>query len=104
MLSGELTVTGCDSIKIPLHRHRHPRHIEVRFHGEPPCVPCDHPHRDELEWTCSQRDPDSFHEIDDKYEDDDEREYREPEDRESFHLTIFWDVASVREIKWEVRW
>lgn len=103
MLFGELTVTGRDSVTIPLHRDRHPHDIDVHFHGEPHHIPCDHPHDDFLEWECSQ-DAVWGHRVDDQDSDDDDRGGRQPEDHKTYYLTIFWDVAGARVIQWNVRW
>ena len=103
-LHGEIDVIGRDSIKIPLHRNHHPRHIEVKFKHQPhPHPPCDHHRPDELEWSCSQKSPTSPH-LRDRDGDDDDRHSREHDSRETFHLTIWWDVSSIRTIEWEVRW
>src|SRR5271157_703688 len=105
MLFGELTVTGRDSITIPLHRDRHPRDIMVRFHGEPCHIPCDRRHEDFLEWECSQ-DAEWGHRVDDQDSDDDDwgGRDRDPDRHKNYYLTILWDVSGSRDIQWEVRW
>jgi hypothetical protein len=109
MLNGTLIVTGEDCIKINLHHPHHPKHIRVEFVGEPPHVPCDHHHKDELRWACGQKEfhpsYDPSHELDDKDEHDDGRQGAwEPRGPKDYYLAIFWDVASTREIFWEVEW
>lgn len=90
MQSGELIVTGKDSIRILLHGY--PREITVRFKHDHHPVPCNPNDADWLEYEVV-------------HEDEDPRLHAHPghhhHDRQ-FYLSIKWDVSGVREIVWFV--
>lgn len=90
MQSGELTVTGCNSTRIPIAAW--PRQVIVRFKHEHEIVPCNPHHKDELEFEIIG--------IDEHL-----RDHRKPghhhHDRQ-FFLVINWEVSGIREIVWFV--
>jgi len=90
MQSGELTVTGRNSTRIPLTGW--PRQVIVRFKHEIVPVPCNPHHRDELEYEVIG--------IDENM-----RDHHKPghhhHDRQYF-LVIRWEVSGIREIEWIV--
>lgn len=74
-MGGNLSIVGCDKLKIAL-RHGHPEIVIVEFTDDPNPVPCN-PHQDELEWDLCQEEG-------------------------GFVLIIKWNVALLRDIVWEV--
>ena len=78
MQSGELFVTGKDSVIIVLKKL--PHKVEVCFVDEPEVVPCNHHHHDKLEWQVHSN---NHH-------------------HSGFVLVIKCNVTNVREIKWRV--
>jgi hypothetical protein len=92
MQSGELTVTGNNSTRIPLAGW--PRQVIVRFereHEHEP-VPCNPHHHDRLEYEIIGVDEDHH---------DHRRPGHHHHDRQYF-LVIRWEVAAIREIEWIV--
>jgi|HubBroStandDraft_5_1064220.scaffolds.fasta_scaffold75559_2 hypothetical protein len=90
MQSGELTVTGKNSTRIPLVRW--PREVKVYFKGEPTHVPCHPHHPDELEYEVIgvDEDPKQHHKPGHHHHD------------RQFFLLIKWNVSGIREIVWYV--
>lgn len=80
MQSGELIVTGHNSIHIPLEKM--PHEAWARFKDEPTLVPCDPHNVDWLEYSV----------------------HVSHTTRSGFVLLIKWGVSSVREIVWHVRY
>jgi len=75
MQSGELIVTGEDSLHIPLDRN--PAKVKVDFKDEVDMVPCSPHNVDSLEFTVHDH-------------------------KNKFVLIIRWSVTGAREIKWQV--
>lgn len=78
MQSGELIVTGNNSIVIPLHRLIYPSEVRVHFKDEISAVPCNPASADVLEFEVTAN------------------------SLGAFFLNINWSVSGVREIKWHV--
>lgn len=76
MQSGELIVTGKDSIHIPLDRL--PSEVKVHFKDEYELAPCNPHNADWLEYAV----------------------HSSITSRSGYVLIIKWDVSGVREIKW----
>lgn len=79
MQSGELFVTGQDSLTINLSDY--PSQVKVHFKDQCKVVPCNPHHNDNLEWEVVHN-PHSL--------------------LKDFMLKITWDVSDVREIVWHV--
>jgi hypothetical protein len=79
VLGGELTVSGADEAWIKL-AAEYPKVICVKFIDDCMAPPsCNPPHIDVLEYEVKSRNG-------------------------HFHLIIAWDVASTREVKWDVEY
>jgi hypothetical protein len=78
MQSGELTVTGKNSIHIPLEHL--PAEVKVYFKDDCEVVPCNPHHVDRLEYEVHTNNKHHMH----------------------FMLIVKWDVSDVREIVWHV--
>jgi len=87
MQSGELLVTGKDSVDIELHDH--PDHVDVEFIDDVVVVPCDHHHQDHLEWEVRR-----VHHV--------ARASVKHHRKHHYVLTIKWHVTGIRKIKWTV--
>ena len=79
MQSGELIVTGVNSLHIPLDRI--PAEVKVHFKDELDMVPCNPHNADYLEYSVHTNHTSHHH---------------------KFVLIIKWSVSGVREIKWHV--
>jgi hypothetical protein len=88
MQSGNLTVTGNNSVRIPLLGR--PREVFCHFRHEHEPVPCNPHHQDHLEYKIESVDEDLHIHI---------RIDHHHHDRQ-FVLVIKWNVVDVREIEW----
>jgi hypothetical protein len=86
MQSGELLVTGKDSVDIELRDH--PDEVEVKFIDDIVIVPCDHHHHDNLQWEVRR-----LHRTG--------RQVTKHHRKHFYVLTITWQVTGVRKICWE---